>query len=343
MRLSSKRPRMGLSYSSRERRPLKAIATLLLGLLVAACAPQTQIRSVARGEATLESDAAIMADGTRLPVRIWAARNPKAVMLAVHGFNAYRGDFDLAGPWFADHGITVITYDQRGFGETDQRGIWAGSDLMVDDLRTIASLVQQKYAPLPLYVLGFSMGGAETMVALSEGMKPEGVILVAPAIWGWQAMNPLYKAALWIAAHTVPSRTASGRGLEIYPTDNIDVLRTLSKDPLYIRGTRFDSLYGLVTLMDEAYDAAGSLGDVPILYLYGAHDQLVPKHPTATVISRIGGRARVAYYPEGWHMLLHDKQWETVYRDIAAWISNPRGRLPSDSEIEPQQAAERIR
>ena len=100
---------------------------------------------------------------------------------------------------------------------------------------------EMREAGIPLYalesgdpvsefdVLGFSMGGAETMVALSEGMKPEGVILVAPAIWGWQAMNPLYKAALWIAAHTVPSRTASGRGLEIYPTDNIDVLRTLSK------------------------------------------------------------------------------------------------------------------
>ena len=41
---------------------------------------------------------------------------------------------------------------------------------------------------------------------------------------------------------------------------------------------------------------------------------------------------RIAFYTDGYHMLLRDLQAETVYRDIAAWINDRRAPLPSGAD-----------
>jgi hypothetical protein len=41
---------------------------------------------------------------------------------------------------------------------------------------------------------------------------------------------------------------------------------------------------------------------------------------------------RVAYYKNGWHMLLRDLQAENVWVDVAAWISDHRAALPSQAD-----------
>jgi alpha-beta hydrolase superfamily lysophospholipase len=169
------------------------------------------------------------------------------------------------------------------------------------------------------------------MTAASEGLAADGVILVAPAIWGWRAMNPFYKSALWLTAHAVPGKTATGSSLDVWPSDNIEALRAYARDPLNIKQTRFDSMYGLVGLMDEAHAAAGRIA-LPVLYLYGARDEIVPAAASRDSMRRIEAPKRLAIYGQGWHMLLHDRQRETVYRDILAWMRDRDAALPSGEE-----------
>ncbi len=312
-----------------------ALAAMMMAtMLIAGCAPTIQGFEEARESPRLAKGAAIVADGAQLPLRVWRARKTRAVVVALHGFNDYSNTFSKISPWLNKRGITVYAYDQRGFGKTARPGVWAGSDVMVSDLRMVARLAKRRHPRAPLYVLGVSMGGAVTMTALDGPGIPEadGAVLVAPAVWGWQAMNPFYKSALWLAAHTVPSMTATGSGLRIQPSDNIPMLRKLGADPLVIKKTRIDSVYGLVTLMDQANDAASRI-ETPVLYLYGQKDELVPKAPTVDVARRIKAPKRFVYYRNGWHMLLRDKQREQVWGDIAAWISSRKGRLPSGDEV----------
>ena len=311
------------------------VLTALAGML-SACAPQLQELGSADTEPRLLEDAAIMADGTRLPMKVWRARRPRAIVLALHGMNDYSNAFAMPAPWLAKHGVLTYAYDQRGFGETDQRGLWAGGDVMAGDLSTVASLVRARHPRVPFYVMGVSMGGGVAMKALASGLEADGAILVAPAIWGWQAMNPVYKTALWLSAHTMPSKTATGSGLEIWPSDNIEMLRAFSKDPLVIKGTRIDAVYGVVNLMDDAYGAAARL-TTPVLYLYGKKDEIVPAGPTYEVMAAIAAPKRLVVYENGWHMLLRDKQRERVWRDILAWIRDPDGELPSDEEYRSQE------
>lgn len=316
---------------SRPARPL-AVAMALVLVALAGCTPRLQEIGSETLEPRLVEKIAVMDDGARLPLDIYAATRPRAVIVAIHGFNGYANDFALAGPWLARHGVTVYAYDQRGFGRTDHRGVWPGTQRMVDDLETLVRLVRERHRGLPVHVMGTSMGGAVAMIALAQGLQVDGTILVAPAVWGWSTMSPLYASTLWVAAHTVPWMTVTGAGLEIWPTDNVEALRAYARDQLNIKETRVDTIYGLVSLMDEAYGAADRF-DTPVLYLYGEKDELVPEPASREAMAGITAPKRVVIYEEGWHMLLHDLQRERVYRDILAWIRNPEGRPPSGEEV----------
>jgi len=276
-----------------------------------------------------------MADGYRLPLAVYnAAGKPNAILLALHGFNDYRNAFSGAGRYFADRGIMTVAYDQRGFGETAQRGIWPGRQLLQQDAASLASLLCRRYPDVPLYLLGESMGGAVSILAAVENSNEclRGVVLAAPAIWGWQTM-PFWQATLLrLAAWLVPANEVTGEGLEIRPSDNIEMLRALGRDPLVIKSTRIDAIYGLTGLMDQAFRASSEV-NLPVLLLYGEHDEVIPKPALCRMVAALPDSRdstwRMVLYPDGYHMLARDLQADTVLADIVTWVNGEYRELPS--------------
>jgi len=292
--------------------------------LAAACAPVLAPRGIANDTPVIAAQVFVTRDGLRLPLREWKAEKPKAVIVALHGMSDYSEAFDMPGPFWAEHGITSYAYDQRGFGAAPDPGLWAGGDAMRRDLSDFVDVVHTRFPGLPVYALGESMGGAVLLSSLASKDPPRvaGVILCAPAVWSRADMPLSYRVTLWLAAHAVPWLHVSGEGLKIWPSDNIEMLRKLSRDPLYQHSARADQIYGLVNLMDAARKAPAHLFDPPpILFLYGAHDQVIPKEPTEAVIAALGDTAQATRFPQGYHMLLRDLDANTVWRDIADWIA----------------------
>mgnify|MGYP001813639108 CR=1 FL=1 len=317
---------------------LGGVSALLvtLGCLVAGCAsPQLQERTPAAHAPRLNPTVAVMDDGYRLPLRRWeGARRPLAVLLAVHGFNDYSNAFSGVGSYLASHGLLVYAYDQRGFGETRERGRWAGARRLTADLEALAVLLRTRHPSLPLYLLGESMGGAVVMTAMADGRIADGTILVAPAVWSRDTMNPLQRAALWTSAHTLPWLALTGRGIDIRPSDNLPMLRAYSADPLVIKETRVDALWGVTNLMDLAAASARSLPG-PTLLLYGERDEIVPKRAVCAMLEGLGAREpslRLVLYRDGWHMLTRDMQGDRVIADIATWLTDRHTTLPSGEE-----------
>ncbi|MBI5163278.1 MAG: lysophospholipase [Magnetospirillum sp.] len=314
------------------------LATVLLLLAVSACAgAQFRLPGPPVGSAELNHDHWRAPDGVRLPVRIWLpAGKPTAVLVALHGMNDYGNAFDEPGRALAAKGIATYAYDQRGFGAGPDAGYWSSGAAMAADLRQAAHLVAARHPGVPLYLLGESMGGAVTMLAVADAPPPEvaGIILSAPAVWGRSSMNVFERAALWLTYHLAPGWKLTGEGLKITPSDNVPMLRKLSKDPLVIKATRVDAIHGLVDLMDEAAAAAPRVR-VPALVLYGDKDEIIPAEPTWAVVAALpatGSVQRVALYDKGYHMLLRDLQAATVIDDIAAWIAAPAAPLPSGAD-----------
>jgi alpha-beta hydrolase superfamily lysophospholipase len=315
------------------------LALVLLAWLAGCALPVVQPRGERTLAPRLEADRVIAADGATLPLGSWQPHGaPRAVVLALHGFNDYRQAFADVGPFLAARGIATYAYDQRGFGATARRGIWPGTDALADDARTVAALLRAAHPGRPLILLGESMGGAVAMIVLAETpAAADGALLVAPAVWGRATMNPLQRAGLWLLAHSLPAMQLTGRGLGITASDNTAMLRALGRDPLVLKQARADALWGLTNLMDSALAAAPRL-TAPALILYGARDEIIPPDPTCRMLAALPGSPRVAIYPDGYHMLTRDLGARVVLEDLAAWLADAAAPLPSGFAVQGRPA-----
>ncbi|MGB0684001.1 MAG: lysophospholipase [Magnetovibrionaceae bacterium] len=324
----------------------------LLASLAAACAPKPMLPGPALQVPELEEASGhfVMADGARLPLHHWPfhhwepteAGEPEAVLLAVHGFNDYGAFFDDAASWLSQNSrIMSYAFDQRGFGDAPNRGRWAGWQSMTDDLAAVVDLLKARHPGKPIYVLGVSMGAAVTLTADAHGKLAgvDGLILLAPAVWGRQTWPFYQRWLLGLTSRLVPGMTLTGRGLNIRPSDNIEMLIRIGQDPKVIKATRVDAIHGLSNLMDEAL-ASGPKLRTPLALFYGLNDEIIPKGATAQFLSSLENRpeTRITLFPTGWHMLTRDLGAIHVWKAIRSYIQKP----PTPADWEPDALPQAI-
>ena len=341
--MSGFRGSMGSGVTRTGRIGRAVLGALLLSL--AACTPRVIPAGPAVREPIVAEDALLMPDGARLPLHVWPPEEApaRAVILALHGFNDYSVNFMAeSAKLFTRHGIAVYAYDQRGFGAAPHAGIWPGEATLARDAVTAAHLIRARHPRVPLIMLGESMGAAVLVLAATGADPPpaDGYILSSPALWGREGMPGPMRWGLWLASRTIPIVGFQAGVGGISPTDNAAAMRRWQRDPLTLKVTRVDAAHGLVDLMDAA--VAGLPGccrgvggaRVPTLVLFGAKDRIVPVRVARRVLGTVpaDGAARIAFYPEGWHLLLRDENREAVAADVLAWLRDPHGLLPSGAD-----------
>jgi alpha-beta hydrolase superfamily lysophospholipase len=329
------------------RKPSRRVRAALLAAalaLGAGCTPVVMPAGPPIAAPAVAGDAILAADGARLPLRTFRPEGaPRAVLLALHGFNDHSGNFlaDSIAQLNAA-GVLVYAYDQRGFGRAPNRGLWPGATTLAEDAATAAQLLRARHPALPLLLLGESMGAAVAILAAGLPQPPpvDGYVLLAPALWSRENMPAVMRGSLWLAGRTMPVMAFGGGVGGIVASDNPAALRRLGRDPLVLRNTRVDAAIGLVDLMDAAVAALpgccrGTSGAaVPALVLYGAQDMIVPARPARLALRQMPAEApiRLGVYEAGFHLLLADTNREAVARDILAFITDPRAPLPSGAD-----------
>ncbi|MGR2738869.1 alpha/beta hydrolase [Billgrantia sp. Q4P2] len=317
-------------------RLLAALAPLLAG-----CAgPVLQTPGPIDSVPQLTAYQVIADDGYRLPLRHWPATDgTEVVVLAVHGFNDHAGSFEIVAQALTEHGIEVYAHDQRGFGTTNQRRLWPGHERLRDDVILLTGLLRERHPDTPLYLIGKSMGAAVALLAMTADEPPpvDGSVLISPAVWGKQTMPWYQRLGLWLGVRLMPQATFSvrtTRRLGIEPTDDPEIKRQLASDPLILRSARIDTLDGLTRAMGLALEAAEELSP-PALVLYGDEDQVIPKEAYCTLLERLPDdeAIRLAFYPDGYHMLTRYSQRERTEQDLVAWLRDPTAELPSGFEM----------
>ena len=313
----------------------RATAVSLLATAVSGCVARSAPAGPAIMPPEQDADAFVMPDGARLPYRVWRpAGEVRAVVLALHGFNDSRDAFEYPAPDYAAAGIMVYAPDQRGFGRAPNRGLWSGTDSMAGDAAEMVGLLRTRYPGVRLVLMGESMGGAVAMCAAAmHAPQVDAYVLLAPAVWGRARMNILMQSGLWLAATLAPGLAVGNGPVRVRPSDNMEALIRLSRDPLTLRTTRFDTLRGLVDLMDAAL-AAAPIFNAPGLFLYGEHDELVPPRATATIWRSLPEQAVRAFYPNGYHLLTRDLNRAAVNADVAAYVLH--GTRPASAETAAQ-------
>lgn len=344
---------------------LRSLTVLALGLLLASCAARSLMptdstppspKAVDRHrlkpllQPQLMDDAARMPEGYRLPFQRWGpSEQAQTVVLGLHGFNDYSQAFKPLGEHLAEIGMTTYAFDQRGFGRTRQAGRWHGSEQLTADLRRLIALLRARHPQARLMLIGESMGAAVALSADTEApLDVDGLVLIAPAVWSRESMPWYQRIALAIAARTLPGLKLTGEGVPIHPSDNEPMLIAMGRDPLVIKATRVDALWGVTNLMDRAVDWPDQdqyrdRQQLPTLILYGERDSIIPPRAFCRFIDAVSldDNTRLVLYAKGWHMLPRDLQGARVRADIAAWVQEPSAP-PSFTEMI-GASAERLR
>ena len=311
------------------------IAASVAAVMLSACAPTVVPAGGAVQTPQLTDDRYVAADGTSLPLSIWPAANgaPQAVILALHGFGDYRMAWEEPAGLWSGADITTYAYDQRGFGGSPTRGRWPGTDTLVEDARTVAALVRARHPGVPFYLAGESMGGAVVLVAADRGTESDGLILSAAAVRSRDTFGPVATAGLWFFAHTIPWMPAGPTSIDYQPTDNPRTIDKLRNDQMMLRQPRLDMAYGLVDLMDDARASAARVQE-PYLMMYGLGDRIVPQEPVKAAIEIMPPRpdSKLAFYKNGYHLLMRDKAGPAVTADVVAWILDNEAQLPSGAD-----------
>jgi acylglycerol lipase len=283
-----------------------------------------------------------LTDGQSLAGRVWHHTQPHHIVLGVHGFNDYSKAFEpLAQHLRSELGATVYAYDHRGFGANPSPGVWPGADLLLADLRQIATQLRQRHPGLPFTVVGESMGAAVVWVSASEppGLVADQLVLKAPAVWGANSMPWYQRLSLKFMNAVAPDMSLTGRGVQslgIKPTNDPEVSRELSRDPLFIKATRISSLAGVTELMGRA-QAQSIPPPQRSLVLYGLRDRIIPPPPVCDWLKHLNATGAPStsldfvIYPEGWHLLTRQLQTREVLQDLQHWMAN-------DPEVQHQSA-----
>jgi acylglycerol lipase len=307
------------------------------------CAPLTQRLDLGplgfRGP-RFEGDDFVSFDGARLGLKRWLPMGePEWVIVGLHGMNDYSNAFHLAGDWWAGQGIATYAFDVRGFGRSPERGVWAPTGMVLEDVRACVELVRERHPRAKVALAGVSMGGGLAIAAMTDPNPPrvDRLMLFAPAVWGWSEQPLPNRASLWVTSHMVGGwvvKPPEWLVKNVMPSDNIDELRRMGRDPNMIWGARSDTIYGLVGLMEQAWRKPGAL-NVPTAWFYGANDHIIPKAATVEATARLGAGQRTAFYVNGWHLLLVDRQAEKVWRDAESFLRDPTAPFPSGAPTIP--------
>ncbi|QDH17449.1 alpha/beta hydrolase [Swingsia samuiensis] len=311
---------------------LSSLFSLLWWL--SACTPPHKIDLHPTSEETalIPPDALLtMSDGVPIPLRIYQASvPPKAVILALHGFGDSRDAWEFFAPPLSQAGIIVVSPDQRGFGATMKSQDWSTTDRMVKDTQEELIWAHNQYPPLPLYLMGESMGGA---VALMTDTQPppflSGTILLAPAALDigqpWRMILSLIDA---LAPHwKLDGSSVPGHRIA---SDNMKAMRRMYFDPLTQHNSTIHPLYGLTELMKNAFQKAPHVKP-PVLMIFGGQDQFVTPQYTKRLINRLPTSTRIDEFPTAHHLLSRDKR--RIPQDIISWIFTPQKPLPSGGDI----------
>lgn len=181
-------------------------------------------------------------------------------------------------------GSTVVGPDHVGHGRSDgERALIPSFEPIVDDLRVV---VQATRDELPLVMVGHSMGGLiATRYAQRYREDLAGLVLSGPAV----GLGPVVEE--WLAAPELPSDPIDVATLSRDPT----VGEAYAADPLvWHGGWKRATLQALVAAENDIAEGP-SLGGLPLLYIHGQDDQLVPVDLARPVIERVSGPDRELY------------------------------------------------
>lgn len=247
--------------------------------------------------------------GTGVTGYVWRAPSPRAVVLIEHGWGDYTQRYVKQASQLIPHllnlGISVYAIDMWGNGRSP--GTPGATDIgdAVND--HVAARRKLQAQPLPVFVLGHSVGGLVTATSiLRDQTGVRGMILIAPAL-KWD-VNGLVRFVARTGGTLVPTLP-----MPVPPGDPADQSRDaqfherLAQDPLYYAGKISWVTAGSGATISHANWRQYQNVTVPVLVVSGTGDQVTKPDGLREFVEAVRSQDKTLSLVEGGrHALLDD-------------------------------------
>ena len=249
-----------------------------------------------------------------LVARSWSgAAEPTHVVVIAHGYGEHVGRYHRVADALVGNGAVVYAVDHVGHGRSEgERVLVEDFEDIVTDLHTLDQTARREHPALPVVLLGHSMGGLiAARYAQRYGDRLAALVLSSPLVGTWTA------AAQLLALEEIPDAPLDITTLSRDPA----VGETYAADPLVWHGPFKRATLEAMERGLQAVMSGPSLGDLPLMWIHGEDDQLVPIEGTRAGIEHLRGpRYAERIYPEGRHEMFNELNAEDVLADVTEFI-----------------------
>ncbi len=201
-----------------------------------------------------------------------ASRRPRGTVLMMHGINSRKEHMLWTAEWLTTCGYRCVVWDSRGHGESDPAKAGFGA-LETRDTEDIYQMLRRRgVISGPVHIFGHSMGAAVALQWLPHHPEFRSAVLTAPFARLSDVMS--YQA----------SRRAGGTLRLFLPLVRNNVRKTAHFDPYAI----------------NPVDHASSIR-LPILYIHGRNDTVVPPSQTEQLVKQSRNPESVRLLTSGGH------------------------------------------
>lgn len=248
-----------------------------------------------------------------LAARQWGTATPSYIALLCHGYGEHAGRYDHVAARLVADGAAVYGVDHAGHGLSDgERVLVSDFEKVVDDFRLLDLTARREHPGLPVALIGHSMGGMiAARYAQRFGDELAAVVLSGPVLGTWAVVDEL------LAADEIPDTPIDPATLSRDP----EVGRAYVDDPLVWHGPfARPTLEALKNCLDLV-TSAGAVDTVPMLWLHGEDDRLVPLDGTAGGWATLAGtRSSSKVYPGARHEIFNETNQDEVLTDVLDFV-----------------------
>ncbi|MFJ8545102.1 lysophospholipase [Streptomyces sp. NPDC093586] len=255
----------------------------------------------------------------RIAVREWPAERPRYAALLVHGYGEHSGRYEEVAGVLTSHGAAVYAPDHMGHGASDgERVLIEDFEDVVTDVHAVAELARTAHPGLPVVVIGHSMGG---LIASRYAQRHPGgltaLVLSGPVIGDWELPRRL------LALDEIPDTPISPSSLSRDPA----VGAAYAADPLVWHGPmKRPTLEAFVRTLETVAEG-GDVGRLPLLWVHGDDDRLVPLPGSRVGVERLsGGDLTERIYPGARHEVFNETDREEVFTDVTRFLDGVLAR-----------------
>lgn len=258
---------------------------------------------------------------------VWSSEpslgNPRARILLVHGMSEHSGRYIEMENFLLASGFAVVRFDLRGAGQSGGRRQWIEKfDDYVDDVSSIYRWICRELPPLPLFLLGHSLGGAIAITFLENYQKAfAGCILSAPAFQVGEAVNPLTIAIGRQLVKVLPTLRISGNSDKSAISRDAAVVKAFLEDPLCCHTNTVNQGKEILDQLPKLPSIARKL-ELPTLIAHGSSDKIVRLEGSFELLKCLSSRDRTLHIiPGGYHEPHNDWGKEDYFKTLHLWIN----------------------